>query len=85
MFPFTHVVRNHLRGAEWRQNKGNPAPGSRLPTASSPLWPRSSLAGWPWVRELGLLRRRNMLPKLLFRSELGTKAQDSMSEGSNLD
>ena len=27
----------------------------------------------------------NMLPELLFRSELGTKAQDSMSEGSNLD
>lgn len=83
MLPSAHVVRNHLGGAESRQNEGNPAPGSGLPAARLPFGPRSSLVGRPWVGDLGSPQTPKSATS--FGLSLGPKDEICRSEGSNLD
>ena len=68
MFPSAYVVRRLLGGAESRQNEGNPALGSGLPSA--PEQPgRAALGQGPGVSS-------DVEICDLFRSELGTKGRD---------
>ena len=79
MFPSAYVVRRLPGGAESRQNEGNPALGSGLPSA--PEQPgRAAVGQGPGVSSDAEIRD----PRSSFGLSLGPEDAISRSQGSNL-
>ena len=82
--PHAHVVGCLLGGAESRQDEGGPAGGADSERPVSPSV-RSSLAGRPWLRDLGSPHLGSpQTPESSFGLSLGPNDVISRSEGSNL-